>query len=619
MSDLRRGAVLVLLAAVAVLTAASRSSRAGESLEMSPVAALGLAVASAAQSDLALAGLDRDIESALATLGVPGLAIAVVAPDRVLLAQGYGWRDVGARLPVTPDTVFPIGSATKPFTSFVLATLWDEHKVDFFAPVRNVLPEFRLFDPLATERATVADLLTHRTGVPRHDAVWFGHVSPTRSDLVARLQFLQPSARFRGRFQYSNLMYVAAGRLAEVASGQSWEELVTSRILMPLGMSRTFFTVEATEQAGDFARPNRSQGDEVLPVDFRDASAVAPAGGMWSSVNDLGRWAQMLLGRGEWRGHQLVDPGTLTALFRPITPTHMTVSGRELTQPYYGLGWFVDTYRGRMRVYHGGNLDGFTALVTLFPNQGYGVVVLTNLGATSLPEAIVRHVADRLFRLTPQDWISQASRAREGARGAREKVRAAQASRRVSGSAPAFPLASYVGRYENEGYGLLAVELEGNRLSMVFNGIRSPLDHWHFETFNVGTSEDPSFEDLKVTFNSAGDSWPTTVLVPFEPAVGPIEFRREGLPCSDTLWLAAFDGTYRDGETTVTVTQKGGGPFLVWPGVGEGGLLAGVCGEATLAAATRATLRLVPAASGDPARLLLFTADSVRIATRVQH
>ena len=265
MFDLRRGVTCVLLAAVVFLAAASGSARAGESFEMSPVAALGLAVAGASQSDLALVGIDRDIESALATLGVPGLAIVVVAPDRVLLAQGYGFRDAGRRLPVTADTVFPIGSATKPFTSFVLATLWDEHKVDFFAPVRDVLPGFRLVDPLATERATVADLLTHRTGVPRHDAVWFGHVSPTRGELVARLRFLQPSARFRGKFQYSNLMYVAAGHLAEVASGQSWEELVASRILKPLGMSRTFFTVEATEQAGDFARPNRGQGDEVLP------------------------------------------------------------------------------------------------------------------------------------------------------------------------------------------------------------------------------------------------------------------------------------------------------------------------------------------------------------------
>lgn len=618
MSDPRLGVIRSALAAAVVLATASGVSRAGESLAVSPVAALGLAVASAAQSDLALVGIDRDLESALATLAVPGLAIAVVTPDRVLLAKGYGWRDVGERLPVTADTVFPIGSATKPFTSFVLATLWDEHRVDFFAPVRSVLPEFRLFDPLATERATVADLLTHRTGVPRHDAVWFGHVSPSRSDLVGRLRFLQPSVRFRSKFQYSNLMYVAAGHLAEVASGRSWEDLVASRILKPLGMSRTFFTVEATEQTGDFARPNRSQGDDVRQVDFRDASAVAPAGGMWSSVSDLGRWAQMLLGRGEWRGHRLVDPGTLTALFRPIIPTEMQAGGKELTQPYYGLGWFVDTYRGRMRVYHGGNLDGFTSLVTLFPNQGYGVVVLSNLGATSLPEAIVRHVADRLFRLTPQDWISRASRAREGVRGAREKARAAQASRRVSGSTPAFPLASYVGRYQNDGYGELAVELEGGRLTMVFNGICSPLDHWHFETFNVATSEDPSFEDLKVMFASAGDAWPAAVLVPFEPAVGPIEFRREGLPCSDTRWLALLDGTYRDGEAAVTVTQRAGGPYLVWPGIGEGVLAAGVCGEATLTAAPRATLRFVPAAGADPARLMLFTADLVRSATRIQ-
>ena len=123
--------------------------------------------------------------------------------------------------------------------------------------------------------------------------------------------------------------------------------------------------------------------------------------------------------------------------------------------------------------------------------------------------------------------------------------------RRIPGSAPAFPLGSYVGRYENEGYGVLTIELEGDGLSMVFNGIRSPLDHWHFETFNTGTSEDPSFEDLKVTFDSSGESWPTAVMVPFEPAVGPIEFRRVGSSSSDTQWLAALEGDYLDGASAV--------------------------------------------------------------------
>ncbi|HPS80050.1 MAG TPA: serine hydrolase, partial [Thermoanaerobaculaceae bacterium] len=591
---------------------------AGESTEISPIAALGLAMASEAQSDLALVGLDHDVDVALATLGVPGLAIAVVSPSRVIMARGFGWRDVEERLPVTPDTVFPIGSATKSFTSFVLATLADEHKVDFFAPVRDVLPDFRLLDPLATERATVADLLTHRTGVPRHDAVWFGHVTPTRSELVARLQYLQPSARFRGKFQYSNLMYVAAGRLAEVATGRSWEDLVGSRILSPLGMSRTFFSLEATRQAGDYATPNRASGDEVRPVGFRDASAVAPAGGLWSSANDLARWVRMLLMRGEWEGRRLVDPGTLTELFRPITPTRMTVSGKELTQPYYGLGWFVDTYRGRLRVYHGGNLDGFTSLVTLFPNESYGVVILANIGASNLPEALVRSIADRLFKLSRQDWLGRASRAREGARGARERVRAVVAMRRITGSAPELPLGAYVGRYENPGYGELAIELGDRGLDMVFNGIRSPLEHWHFETFNTGTSEDPSFEDLKVTFVTSGAALPLAVLVPFEPAVPAIEFKRVEPRKLDVGWLTAAVGEYLDGQSEVTVEKRDGRPYLRWPGVAEGELVARTWGEARLDAAVSVTVRYVPATSSDPPRLLLYTPDSVRMAIRTE-
>lgn len=605
--------LLALLTGLAVDEAASEVH---EVVEMRPLAAIGLAVASTAKVDLALVGLDAQVEAVMERLNVPGLAVVVVAEGRVAFLRGYGWRDVEAQLPVTPQTIFPIGSVTKSFTSFLLGTLADEKKLDFFAPVRSVLPAFRLQDALAGERITLADMLTHRSGLPRHDAVWYGDSGLTRAELVGRLATLEPTARFRSRFQYSNLMFVAAGHVAEVASGQSWEQLVRGRVLEPLGMDRTGFSLAQAQALDDVARPYRDRGHQIVPAPFRDVTLIAPAGGLWSSADDLGRWLQMLLARGTWQGRQLIDEGTLTALMRPITPTRLAADDKALSQAYYGLGWFVDTYRGRLRAYHGGNLDGFTTLVTLLPNERIGIAVLANAGGSGLPEALVRAVADRLLGRSGQDWLGRAARLRDGAWGVRSRIKEIRAKRRLAGSAPALPVDRYAGRYTNPGYGDLLIVESGTGLEMIYNRIYSPLDHWHFETFNVGSSEDPSFEDLKLTFSLDDAASVTSVAVPFEPTASPIVFRRADPPQVPLDWPVDGFGAFLDGAAVVSVSRRDDRAWLSWPGVAEGELLPIWAGEAQLAGPQPVRIRYAPASGSQAPSLVAFTPEAVRVASR---
>ncbi|HPC83715.1 MAG TPA: serine hydrolase [Thermoanaerobaculaceae bacterium] len=610
-----RGNVALLLAILSSLAISEAWPEARES-EVRPLAAMGLAMAASAKTDQALAGLDEQVEAAMEQLGVPGLAMAVVVDGQTVVLRGFGWREVEHRLPVSPRTIFPIGSATKPFTAVLLGMLADEKKVDFFAPVRHTLPSFRLRDALASERITLADMLTHRSGLPRHDGVWYGEPGLSRDELVARLAALEPTARFRSKFQYSNLLFVVAGHVAEVATGQSWEELMEGRVLAPLGMERTVFSLDQAQALGDVARPYRDRGHGIVPAPFRDVTLIAPAGGLWSTAEDLSRWLQLLQARGAWQGRQLIDEGTLTALMRPITPTRLSTDDKALSQPYYGLGWFVDTYRGRLRAYHGGNLDGFSTLVTLFPNDRIGIAILANAGSSGLPEALVRTVVDRLLGRADRDWLARAAQLRQGAWGARSRIKEIRARRRIGGSAPALPLERYAGRYTNLGYGELQVVHAGAHLEMVYNRIRSPLEHWHFETFNVGASEDPSFEDLKLTFSLDEVGRAGSVVVPFEPAASPIVFRRaeEGQPVPG--WPEEGFGSFQDGETAVSVSWQDGRPWLSWPGLADGELVPLWPGEARVAGPSSVRIRFVPGSESEAGSLVAFALDAVRVASR---
>src|SRR5580698_4158474 len=209
-------------------------------------AALGTSVAWGQK----LNGFDDFANQALRDWKCDGFAIAVIQDGQVILSKGYGLRNVKRNLPVTTKTLFAIGSSTKSFTVSAMGALVDQGKLDWDKPVRDYLPDFKMWDPFATERMTPRDLVTHRSGLPRHDLMWYS--SPfSREEIFNRLRYLEPNKDFRTTFQYQNLMFMTAGYLAGHVAGMSWEQLVHNTIFEPLGMTGSNFSVVDSQKTDD--------------------------------------------------------------------------------------------------------------------------------------------------------------------------------------------------------------------------------------------------------------------------------------------------------------------------------------------------------------------------------
>jgi CubicO group peptidase (beta-lactamase class C family) len=324
--------------------------------------------------------IDEFVSGQLAAWEVPGCAVAAVQDGDVVLAAGWGHRDQVTETPVTKDTLFAIGSVTKAFTVAAVGALVDEGLLEWERPLQDYLPGLRLNDPVVTARVTITDLLAHRSGLPRHDLTWLGHPDLSRADLVRRLRFLPLSRDLRQQFQYCNLGYLVAGHLVETLSGVPWEEYVQSRLLTPLGMGRSNLSVGEMLADPDHATAYERRSGVVVPVPARPVTALAPAG----AINSCDTVA---------RQH---TPRTLI----PEDPTFPAT-----TRHAYGLGWLIGRYREHRLAEHSGGIDGFQTECMLLPDDGIGVIVLTNTSSSAMAPVVCYRMLDELLGLEPLDWF----------------------------------------------------------------------------------------------------------------------------------------------------------------------------------------------------------------------
>ncbi|MBL8169435.1 MAG: serine hydrolase [Acidobacteria bacterium] len=528
----------------------------------------------------ALAGFDDVVNDAMKKLDVPGMAIAIVKGKQVIYAKGFGYRDVEKQLPVTADTLFAIGSSTKAFTTFVLGTLVDEGKVEWDKPLRTYIPWFKLPDASMTEHLSVRDTVTHRSGLPRHDLVWYNNFESTREAFVRKLAYLEPSADLRQKWQYNNLMYLTAGYLTEVITGKTWEDAVRARIFDPLGMKRSNFSVADSQKDSDFAQPYAKRDGQVVKIPFRPITNIGPAGSINSSVNEMARWVSVHLNSGKYGDKKIAEAATVADMHTAHMVTGAVNPEPEITGGEYGMGWFTDNYRGRRRVQHGGNIDGFSANVVLFPKDDLGMVVLTNLNGTPLRDLIAQVAADRLLALKPNDWIGQGVARRAASEAATKEGEKKKGDARLAGTQPSHKLADYAGDYEHSGYGVLTVALNGDKLEATFNKIATPLEHWHYDTFSGGKAKDGVFENMKYSFQADASGFIAGVSAPFEASVSPIVFKKKpDARLSDPAYLARFTGEYSLMGQIWTVSLKGNALAVSVPGQPQMDLLPSLSGD----------------------------------------
>jgi CubicO group peptidase (beta-lactamase class C family) len=494
------------------------------------VLALAIAPAGAARMEPRLdpKNFSAFVQKTLAEWKVPGAAVAVVKDGKVILAEGYGLRDVGNDLPVTPRTIFAIGSSSKAFTATAVGIMVDEGRLEWDKRVRDYLPSFRLQDEFAMDRMTPRDLLCHRSGLPRHDLVWYGS-GLTRKELFDRMRYLEPRTDFRTLFQYNNFMFLTAGYLAGQVAGTTWEDVVRTRILEPLSMTETNFSVEDSREAPDHALPYGEKDEKVVELPFRNIDAIGPAGSINATVLDMARWVLLNINKGKAGDRQVISEASLAEIHSPQMVVQEGAFRTlekypEMTTTSYGMGWFLSNYRGHPWIHHGGSIDGFKALVTFLPREGIGVVVLTNLNGTSVPDMIALNVFDRLLGLDQVPWSARFREMRDKRRAEAEKRRSEPDKDRKSGTRPSHPLEDYVGEYTHPAYGTLVVSKDGDGLRAVRWDMTYTATHYHYDVFELSSGE--AGGKLKASFGFDVKGNVASVSLPLAAGVKDIVFTR---------------------------------------------------------------------------------------------
>lgn len=438
-----------------------------------------------------LAEIDAYAEKARQDWNIPGLAVAIVKDDKVVFAKGYGVRDLNKPEKVDENTLFAIASNSKAFTTASLAILIDEKKIGGWDDkVSKYLPEFQMYDPWVTREMTLRDLVSHRSGLDTFsgDLLWYDTTYST-DEILRRVRFLKPVSSFRSRYGYQNLMFMAAGRIVEKVSGKSWGAFIEERILKPLGMKRTTTSVREIEK--NFASPHNESGGKLRALPLGNVDNAIGAAGLNSSVADVAKWLRLQLNRGKFEGKTIYSEQRAGEMwqqniFLGVNPFPAREAPTQMFSGY-GLGWFLNDYRGRKVVSHSGGLDGMITQTAMMPAENLGLVVLTNSETGAI--GILRNKIFDVFLDAPKrDWSAEAlERSKQGKTREADEEKKIDAARKTD-TKPSLSLKDYAGTYSSEMYGDATIAEENGKLVLRLApapNFVADLEHWNYDTFLI--------------------------------------------------------------------------------------------------------------------------------------
>ena len=459
-----------------------------------------------------LAGFDAYMEKLLKDWNAPAVGVGIVVRDQLVFAKGYGYRDYEKKLPFTPATLCPIASNTKLFTAVSAGMLVEEGKLTWDKPVRQSVPAIQFYNDELNNTVTLHDMLSHRTGITRHDAIWYKS-DFTRKELFDRLQYMEPQAPLRQMFLYNNMMYAAAGYVIELKSGKPWEQFVREHILTPLDMESTVYTIPDMLKHPDHGVPYTEKRDsfEIYQIPYyEDTVGIAPAGAIISNIAEMSHWLTALMNEGKYNGRQVLPAAVLKATLEPAIALPNTFAESkgywELLNADYGMARETAVYRGRLITFHGGDIDGFHSQVSFLPNDHIGVIVFV-IGDHCAPlyNIISYDVYERLLGMDLTPWSERRLDMRLKDKEAAKSARAKAGEDQVKGTHPSHPVADYAGAYENPAYGILKIGLVDNQLRFDFHHMQFPMTHFHYDRFD--TPDDERYGKWSVNFrtNPQGD------------------------------------------------------------------------------------------------------------------
>jgi CubicO group peptidase (beta-lactamase class C family) len=467
------------------------------------------------QMDLAVEEVQKVCQSETDNNTVPGIAIAVVSQNHVMLTAGFGVRDVETRAPVDADTVFQLASLSKPIGATVVAALIGEGKISWDSRISDLDPNFAMYDPWVTREITIRDFYSHRSGLPPHSGDLLEDLGFSRQEILHRLRYQRPDSSFRSHYAYTNFGITEAGVAAAKAYGMIWEDASDQKLYRPLGMSST-----SSRYADFVARTNKALGHvrengKWVQKYQRDPDTESPAGGVSSSAKDLAKWMRLQPEEGEFDGKRIVDARALSEAHSPQMLTGF--SPLDGLPTFYGLGWNVNYDRqGRLRLGHSGAFAlGAATNVLLVPSEHLGVAVLTNAYPIGVAEGIANTFADvALYGKATRDWIALFKRAFSDPAAIGVSL-GADYSKPPASPSPALANTAYLGNYTNNFFGDIQIIERDNGLAIVEGPQKTIflLAHYDRDTFTYKTEGENAVGATGVTFAIGPDGKANQVVV----------------------------------------------------------------------------------------------------------
>lgn len=438
--------------------------------------------------------LDALIRRGMKDWNIPGLSVAVVRNDSILMLEGYGVRQLGQSDRVDEHTRFGIMSTTKAMTAMGIALLVEDSVLRWEDPVTRWAPEFEMPDPYVTRELTVLDLLTHRAGLGNADLLWL-RWDLEDEEIFRRIRTLEPAYSLRAGYVYQNIMFGLAGHVIERASGKTYAQFLRERLWEPLGMTRTVASWHEVATSGDanVSVPHELFGDRVQVITEDPVDAIPAAGAVWSTAHDMAQWVRFLLDSTRVNGQRWLSERNFEVLFRPHNPIPVDqfYPSAIRTRPRwtaYGAGWFLQDYRGEFVAFHTGSLDGRIAIVGLLPEERFAVLMLGNMDHAEFRHALMLEAFDLQLGDPSHDWNADLLQLYDSLSARDDSLRAAREAVRAMGTSPHLPLEQYAGTYRHAVWGDLIVRSDHDGLVANLGDnpeLRGPLVQWHYETFRT--------------------------------------------------------------------------------------------------------------------------------------
>lgn len=516
-----------------------------------------------AQSSLNEKTLDKKLKELQEATQTVGFSVAIVKGNELVYAKGFGYRDLEQQLKTDENTLFAIGSSSKAFTTALLGIMEDEKELKFSDSPRKYLPELEFYNDNLNNEITIVDMVSHRTGLPRHDYSWYLFPSESKDSLLARVKYQEPFTGVREQWYYNNFMYLAQGLITEKLTGKSWEDNIRERFFKPLKMSTSNLTIEELKKHINISKGyslKNFETNEVLP--YYNIAAISPAGSINSSAKEMANWLKIWLNEGKLNGVQVLPKKYVEKAINPLMLVGTGIADKQFPDQHlnsYGYAWFNSSYKGHYRLEHGGNIDGFTANVAFFPTDKIGIVVLANQDGSALPTLVRNAISDELLNLKTTDWIGFYNKKIEQVK-AQQKEKKEEESKDVH-TTPMHSLAELTGNYTHKGYGTLTIEVRNDSLWANFTREKAYLKHTHYDIFkpyliknNKVISEDLGF-NFNFQTNDLGDI--EAVKLKLEPTLDPLLFTRtpEKVPVSKET-LSTYTGSYMLSGTELKVSIK---------------------------------------------------------------